>query len=86
VVESQNSIRVLVSDVTVHVLRVLWRGASGIARIKVPKSHVLSTDIGGIEDQLVVVSIRRAHPRRLNTDDTLQGQFNTPHLVVDLVP
>jgi len=39
VVESQDSTRVAVGEVLVHVFRLIWRGATSISRIEVPDSH-----------------------------------------------
>jgi len=86
VVEGQERTWVPVGEVAVHVFRLFCCSASSISRVEVPESQVLSTGVGGGDDLVVEPAVRRAHPGGLNTDDTLQGQFNAPHFVIELVP
>lgn len=83
-VQSENAAGVLVCNLVVSVYALLSRGPERIARIEVPDCDVLTASPGNFKHEIVVVAEGRAHEGRLYTADSLEGQFNSLHLVMDL--
>jgi len=86
VVQSNEVVDLLGDSSIIQLVRGLWSSTSRVLVVKVPEEDVLTTDLCSLEDEVVVVAIRRAHVSGVSASDSHNGLFSAPHLVVDLIP
>jgi len=85
VVKGQDGGRMPADDLVVSSFTLGWGRTSGIARIKVPESKVLSTGVGNLANEVVVRAIGWPHERRRDAQNALERLFKKRHLTVNLV-
>jgi len=70
------------SEFIVSLLALSWSRSSGIAGIEVPGDEFLSTTMGDLAYEVVVVAVGRSCEGGLDADDAIKGVFDTAHLGV----
>lgn len=86
VVKSQEILRLLRDLLSVQGLGLASCLANRVARVEVPENQRLVPDSSSRADQVVIVPIRGTHESRGNAKNLLHCLFDSPHLVVDLIP
>ena len=84
-VQSQDGLGVLLDERIISFVALSRGGSSRVARVKVPCDELLSAFVGDLANEVVVVAVRRPQERGSDTEETLEGLFDQPELVVDLV-
>lgn len=86
VVQSEDVAGALSDNGIVSVLALLSRNAKRITGVEVPDRETLTTNRGGLTNKVVVVAEGWAHEGGLHTTNALEGLFDSPHLIVNLIP
>jgi hypothetical protein len=82
VVKSQNSRRMHFCEFIVSLLALSCSRSSRIARIEVPGNEFLTTTMGDLAYEVVIVAVGRSREGGSDADDAIKGVFDTAHLGV----
>jgi hypothetical protein len=84
-IQSQDGAGVLLDEIIVSFVALGGSRPSRVAGVEVPCDEFLSALVGDLAYEIVVVAVRRPQERRRDAEQTLEGLFDSPELVVDLV-
>jgi len=86
VIKSENGRGPLADGLIINLLATSDSSAKRVLRVHIPDNEGLATGGRGLPDEVVLVTIGRAHESWGNTDDLLESLFNSPHFIVNFVP
>jgi hypothetical protein len=85
VIQGKDGIGVLLDEGVISCVTLCRSGPSRIPRIEVPSDELLSTLVGDLAHEVVIITVGRPQECRSDTEQTLEGLFNQIELVVDLI-
>jgi len=86
VVEGQNGAGVRSNFLVVTLFALSRSQAEGISGVQIPQHQLLFPDKGRLANTIIVVAIRGTHECGSGACDPPESQFDTPHLIMYLIP